>query len=138
MKRVGQPDHPIIVVARWIDSGEGAGGELVRAGLRRWIASGERLRADHLSLPSRADGLRREIRDAYLRAAAVELRGPPTVRAKLLARSIELFSSTTWPAWSAAGGPPAWAPAPLQALFNAFGTGAPVPRSWRRLVDILE
>ncbi len=128
----------LLAVAAWIDTGEGEGAEMVRAGLRRWVQSGQRLQAAHLGLPPRAAGLRREIRDHYLRAAALELRGPVTARAKLLARSVELFAGREWPAWRAAGGPPRHAPPPLRALFNAFeASGDDVPRSWRRLVDIL-
>jgi len=91
-----------------------------------------------LRLPSRDGGLRRALRDYWLRRAWRAIVGEisPWQRSEMLASAVRAFSSRQWSRWRAFAEAPADAGAVETALFHAFKACERVPTTAMQLHNI--
>lgn len=91
-----------------------------------------------LRLPSRDGGLRRALRDCWLRRAwnAIEGEVSPWQRSEMLACAVRAFASRQWPRWREARGAPEDASPVEAALFEAFSARDRVPATAMQLHNI--
>lgn len=112
--------------------------EWLQDGFARWLKDGDRLPPHRcLGLPATPTALRRLMRNRKLRQAAKHLDGEEWARAGALLEQVRLFDLRRWPVWHRLEVAPPHATPIQAALFDAFKTGASMPKTHESYHGIL-